>query len=141
MRSSWVLGVFIAGFSATASAEPRVDIEARMFMRETGQLDDPLFKDATAISMNNLDYGVLADEMLIDVTVPDGTGDRLIVTVKQGKLNLKQSWTMNVGSPHETGTAHYPLLVSPMQCGGPMTIVAKVGKIVEKRIVSFTCSE
>lgn len=91
--------------------------------------------------MNNLDYGVLADEMLIDVVVKDGTGDRLTVTVKQGKLNVQQSWTLTVGAPHEKGIAHYPVLVSPMQCGAPMTIIAKIGKVVEKRIISFTCSE
>lgn len=112
-----------------------------MFMRESGQLGEPLLKQAASTSINNLDYGVLAGEMLIDVAVPEGVGDRLTVTVKQGKLSAKQTWKVTVGSAYGLPVGHHPMLITPKQCGGLMTIVAKIGKVTEKRTIDFTCSE
>ena len=87
-----------------------------MYMRDSGQLGEPLLRQAPSAKVGNLDYGVLAGEMLVDVAVPDGVGDRLSVTVKQGKLTAKQSWRVQVGSSAGIDLGHFPILVTPIEC-------------------------
>ena len=141
MRTPWMVGGLVSLLAWTANAEPRVAVEARMYMRDTGELNAPLLKQASSTSISNLDYGVRAGELLIDVTVPDGVGERLTVTVKQGKLNAKQTWKVQVGSAYGIDVGHHPLLLTPAECGGPLTITAKIGKVTEKRTIDFACSD
>ncbi len=112
-----------------------------MFRRDTGSLDEDLFKGAKSARLGNLDYGVRGREMLIDVSVSDGLGEQLTVVVKQGKLNVTQTWKVSVGSTVGFAVAHHPVMVSPTFCGEPMTITAKLGGATETRTIAFTCSD
>jgi len=133
---------FLAVSSSLAVASPTtLTVQARMFLRDKGELDDDLLKGTSSAKVGNLDYGELAGEMLVSVSVPDGVGDQLTVTIKQGKMELKQVWKVTVGKVYGIARAHYPLLVRPTFCGGPMTITAKIGTVTEKRTIDFTCSE
>lgn len=44
MRTSWMVVVVLVVVASSAHADAPVDIEARMYMRETGQLADPLLE-------------------------------------------------------------------------------------------------
>ncbi|MBX3157649.1 MAG: hypothetical protein KF773_16880 [Deltaproteobacteria bacterium] len=142
-----LLGVvaLVVALTSSVTAGPSVTVHARMFLRHTGALDDDLLNGATNTSkpvrVGNLDYGVRGRELLIDVAVPDGVGNQLTVTVKQGKLNATQTWEVTVGRSFGITIAHHPMLVSPIVCGGPMTISAKVGAVTETRTINFACSE
>jgi hypothetical protein len=116
-------------------------IQARMVMRATGDLDADLFKATAKPKVSNLDYGELAREMLVTVAVGESDSNQLVVTIKQGKLNVTQTWKVNVGDAYGLAVAHLPVLVSPLFCGGPLTITAKYGKQTEKRVIDFICAE
>lgn len=122
-------------------AAPGLKIEARMFMRDSGRLaDDDLLANGDHPSINVLDYGVLADEVAVIVSVPDGMGAKLAVTIKQGKATTKRSWQVNVGSAYGIERAHYPILVPTDDCN-PMTITARIGRTTTTRTIDFNCSE
>jgi hypothetical protein len=143
VRSSvpgWALLVVLLS-GARAHADPAIKIQARMILRATGELDDDLLKGATKARVGNLDYGELAREMLVTVAVAESKTEPLVVTVKQGKLNVTQTWKVAVGAAYGLPVAHFPILISPTFCGGPMTITAKYGPQTEKRTIDFACSE
>jgi hypothetical protein len=134
--------VLLGALAHPVAAAPAVTIQARMFLRSTGELDADVLKGGPKARIGNLDYGVLARELLIDVAVPEGTGDHLVVTVKQGKMSVTQSWKVEVGGGYAVRSpGHFPLLVSPIFCGGVMTITSTVGRVTETRTIDFTCSE
>lgn len=137
-----VLAVLIVLLVSTkVHADPSIQIQARMIMRTTGELDVDVLKGVTKARVGNLDYGELAREMLVTVAVAESNTDPLVVTIKQGKLNVTQTWKVAVGSAYGIPVAHLPVLISPMFCGGPLTITAKYGAQIEKRTIDFTCSE
>lgn len=124
-----------------AHAAPGIKIEARMFMRDTGRpADDDLLASGDHPRINVLDYGVLADEVLIVVSVPDGVGEKLSVAVKQGKATTKRAWKVNVGSVFGIERGHYPILVATDECN-PMTITARIGRVTTTRTIDFDCDE
>jgi hypothetical protein len=142
------VGVVVASVASASSAfaEPAVSVQARMFRRDTGNLDEDLLKGASNTSkpvrVGNLDYGVRGREMMIDVVVPEGLGsDQLTVTIKQGKLNVSQDWRVTVGRTFGFAVAHHPMLITPTVCGGAMTITAKIGATTETRAINFACAE
>jgi hypothetical protein len=139
------LGV-VAAFAVVpvAAQADGLSIEGRMFMRQDGKLDDDMFDKGDA-EMSNLDYGVLASEMLVTVRVPATAapdGGTLTVTVKQGKRTLaKRTWTVRVGDAYGIAVGHYPLLVEPAVCSPAMVITAKLGKMKATRTLRLTCAE
>jgi len=142
------LGVVAALAAAPVAAlADGISIEGRMFLRQEGRPDEEnLFAKGDG-TVSNLDYGVLADEVLVIARVPaaaapDGGGS-LTVTIKQGKQTLaKKTWAVQVGDVVGIATAHYPLIVEPTDCGPPMVVTAKLGKgKAVTRTLRFTCAE
>lgn len=131
-----VIGVLVA--TPLASAAPGLTVEARMFMHESGTLDEDLFAKEARPSVGILDYGVLSTDVMIIVKVPDGLGTKLNVTVKQGKQAVKRSWKVNVGTAFGIQTGHYAVLVPTDQCN-PMTVTATVGKTSMTKVIDFNC--
>lgn len=132
-----VVGLLVA--TQVASAAPAVTIEARMFMHDSGTLDDDLFATDARPSVRILDYGVLSTDVMVIVKVPDGLGPKLNVTIKQGKQTVKRSWKVNVGTAFGIQTGHYALLVPTDQCN-PMTITAGIGKSTMTKVIAFDCN-
>lgn len=136
-----VMQVLVAGlvaWSSSAFADPAVTIQARMFRRDTGTLEVDLLHGAKSAKLGNLDYGVMAREMLIDTVVTEGRpSQRLTVTVTQANTKVSQTWQLE----GLMTTAHHPILVSPTFCGAPMTIAATIGGISETRSITFSCSD
>jgi hypothetical protein len=129
------------GTIGSAHASPGINIEARMFMRDTGRpADDDLLARGDHPRINVLDYGVLADEVIVVVSVPDGMGTKLTVTVKQGKTTTKRAWQVNVGTGYGIERGHYPILVSTDDCNA-MTITARIGRSTTTRTLDFNCDE
>jgi len=140
------LGVALLAAPVAAQADG-ISIEGRMFLRQEGRPDEENVFAKGDGSISNLDYGVMADEMLVVVRVPaaaapDGGGS-LTVTVRQGKQTLaKKTWAVQVGDVFGIATAHYPLIVEPSDCGPPMVVTAKLGKgKALTRTLRFTCAE
>ena len=128
------MGVVLSvAVSSSASAHASVEIQARMFRRDTRNLDDDLFKGSVVAKLGS---GV-AREMLVDVTIPEGVvGRHLRVLVQQGELDVAQIWKIAAG--RVVGSiAPQPLLVAPTFCREPMIITAKIGGLVETKIITF----
>ncbi len=144
--SAVVVSIAVAIFAApTARADAGLSIEGHMFMRSSGALDEDLFAQGDA-SVNNLDYGELASDLVVVVDVPDavaGNGGTLVVTVKQGKKKLgRRTWRVEGGLVAEgISVAHYPVLVTPTQCGAALVVTATLGTAKATRTLRFTCSE
>lgn len=112
-----------------------------MFMRDTGHPDaEDLLAKGDHPTVNVLDYGVLADEVMFVIGVPDGIGTKLTVTVKQGQTTTKRTWQVRVGSVYGIERAHYPILVATDDCN-PMTITARIGRTTTVRTIDFDCNE
>lgn len=77
---------------------------------------------------------------MVVVGVPDSVGDKLTVTITQGKKTTKQTWSVRIGEAYGIKVAHFPILVTPNKCV-PMTITARVGKVKETRTIIFDCTE
>jgi len=128
------LGVVLSvAVSPSASAQASVEIQARMFRRDTRNLDDDLFKGSVVAKLGS---GV-AREMLVDVTIPEGVAGRhLRILVQQGELDVAQIWKIAAG--RVVGSiAPQPLLVAPTFCREPMIITARIGALVETKIITF----
>lgn len=140
-----VLGTFAALFvPERAQADDTIGIEGRMFLRHEGKFDADVFLDSDP-EVHNLDYGVLAEELLLTVRVPAALvpdGGTLVVTVKQGKKTLaRQTWKMAIGDVYGIAVGHYPLIVKPSVCSPPMVVTAKIGKLKVSRTLRFPCAE
>jgi len=149
-RTAWIaLGVVVASIAAApvVAYADGISIEGRMWLRQEGRPDEEnLFAKGDG-TVSNLDYGVLADEVLVVVRVPAAAapsgGGALTVTVKQGKQTLtRKTWTVQVGDAVGIATAHFPMLVEPNDCGPPMVVTAQLGKgKAVTRTLRFTCAE
>src|SRR5690242_20215241 len=113
------LGVVLSVAVSPSASNASVEIQARMFRRDTRNLDDDLFQGSVVAKLG----GGVAREMLVDVMIPEGVAGRhLRVIVQQGDLDVAQIWKIAAG--RVVGSIAQPLLVAPTFCREPMIITA-----------------
>lgn len=125
----------------TASRHPAPTLRAHVFDLATGQLQDNLFKDASTPSLAQYDQ-LPEGPLLLVVGLPgEDSGDKLVVTVKQGKKTQRFKLSRK---PAAAEAWFQPILIdTPGPCD-PMTIAVEVPGDAKRRIerkIDFVCGE